>query len=339
MRLFAWKEAGLVLKRGIDVAKANGEEPYPLLYYYRAYAEERADDPASARELLEAARTQDLRIEIFPFRREDIQVLKRALEIEPRDANAASLLGDILYSRDRRTEAVAAWQSALQGQPKHFSVLRDLGMALLEEGKNQEALQLLTQASEVRPDHLPTTTLVADLNARTGNPEAARQAFQRALDAKPGNDLLIQGLASIEAQLGNYSRASDLITAHTFEPRHQSYSLLHLYQALRLILAQLASSKMDLAEVLKNLQAAVQPPPSLGVDDFAGLRGSRLEVFKALLLEAVGNTDEARKSWRAAAATVDDDVEGEGLFRAMALHQIGDTQKGAGVVQEILKCQ
>ena len=39
MRLFAWKEAGLVLKRGIDVAKANGEEPYPLLYYYRAYAE------------------------------------------------------------------------------------------------------------------------------------------------------------------------------------------------------------------------------------------------------------------------------------------------------------
>lgn len=84
---------------------------------------------------------------------------------------------------------------------------------------------------------------------------------------------------------------------------------------------------MDLAEALKNLQAAAQPPPSLGVDDFAGLRGSRLEVFKALLLEAVGNTDEARKSWRAAAATVDDDVEGEGLFRAMALHQIGDTQK------------
>ena len=84
---------------------------------------------------------------------------------------------------------------------------------------------------------------------------------------------------------------------------------------------------MDLAEALKNLQAAAQPPPSLGVDDFAGLRGSRLEVFKALLLEAVGNTEEARKSWRAAAATVDDDVEGEGLFRAMALHQIGDTQK------------
>lgn len=292
MRLFAWKEAGLVLMRGIEAAKSSGKEPYPLLYYYRAYVEERADDPASARESLESARKQDLRIEIFPFRREDIQVLSRALEIEPRDANAASLLGDILYSRDRRKEALAHWRSALQAQPKHFSVLRDLGMALLEESKNQEALQLLTQASEVRPDHLPTTTLVANLNARTGNPEAARQAFQRALDAKPGNDLLIQGLASVEAQMGNYSRALDLITTHTFEPRHQSYSLLHLYQALQLEMA-LPSGKMEPKEALKNIGAAAQPPASLGVDDFAALQSSRLRVFEALLLQATGDTDEA----------------------------------------------
>ncbi|HEY3130514.1 MAG TPA: DUF5107 domain-containing protein, partial [Acidobacteriota bacterium] len=194
MRLSAWKEAASILERGVEKAQTAGDVPYPMLHYYRAYVADREKDAATMQKSIEAARSQDLRIEIFPFRRETIQVLNRILEIEPKDANARSLLGDILFSRNRRPEALAAWRSAIEADPKHFSSLQNLGMALLEEGTTGEGLRLLTQASEVRPDHLATAVLVAGMNARSGNAKAGREALRRALQANPEDDLLTEKL-------------------------------------------------------------------------------------------------------------------------------------------------
>ncbi|HEV8132907.1 MAG TPA: DUF5107 domain-containing protein, partial [Acidobacteriota bacterium] len=325
MRLSAWKEAARVLERSIQKAHSAGDVPYPLLHYYRAYVADREKDTATTRKSIEAVRSQDLRIDIFPFRRETIQVLNRILEIEPKDSNARSLLGDVLYSRNRRPEALAAWRSGVEADPKHFSSLRNLGMALLEEGKTDEGLRWLMQASEARPDHLPTTLLVASMNARRGNVQAAREALQRALQRKPGDDLLTEKLASLEAQTGNHQRALELLAAHTFEPRHQSYSLLHLYQGVRLMLA--LNSAGTLPEALKQVRMAAHPPSSLGVDDFAALQSPRLRVFEALLHATARDTEAELQAWKLAAQAADDEIEGEGLFRAIALYKQGETRK------------
>lgn len=327
LRLSAWEEAARVLDYGLEVAKAAGEIPYPLLHYYRAFVADRSGDLDTAKKSIKAARNQILKIEIFPFRRESISVLQRVLEIEPRDANAASLLGDILYSRTRRTEALTAWRKAVDADPRHFSALRDLGMALLEDGKTPEALAFLTRASEAQPEHLATTLLVSDMQARTGNPEAARQAFERALQKNPGSDLITEKLAGLEAQLGNSRRALDLLTRHVFEPRHQSYSLLRLYQGVQLQLALDASQDKEQSSFVGPLRAAAQPPPNLGLDDFTNLRSPRLWVFEALLHRAAGKLDESAKAWKAAVETVDEDMEGEGLFYAIALAHTGQSAK------------
>ena len=79
-----------------------------------------------------------------------------------------------------------------------------------------------------------------------------------------------------------------------------------------------------------HVHSAAQPPSSLGVDDYATVRSSRLLIFEALLQQAAGNTRDAEAAWKAAAATSDDDVESEGLFRALALVKIGERQKAAG---------
>jgi predicted Zn-dependent protease len=327
MRLSAWIEAARVLERGIATAQSAGENPYPLLLYYRAYLADRQGDTEAARKWIEAAQRQDLKIEIFPFRSEDIHILKRIVEIAPKDVNAAVLLGDILYSRNRRQEAINIWRSAVAAGPKHFSALRDLGMATLEEGKAQEGLGLLTRASEVRPDHLMTTLLVAGINARNGNAQAAREAFRRALEKTPESDPLTERLASVEAQMGNDQRALELLTTRTFQATHLSYSLLHLYRGVRLMLALQAAKKANYPEALEHVRAASQPPSSLGIDDFATVKSSRLLVFEALLHQAAGDTKAAAAAWKAAAETLDDDVESEGLFRAIALHKVGKTQE------------
>ncbi|HYK88914.1 MAG TPA: DUF5107 domain-containing protein [Acidobacteriota bacterium] len=327
MRLSGWTEAGLVLERGIKAARAAGEVPYPLLVYYRAFTADRSGSGDEARKWLDQARKQDLAIDIFPFRFEDVQVLRRILEIEPRDANAASLLGDILYSRNRREEAMALWRTAVDAEPKHFSALRDLGMSLLVEGKRPEGIQLLTRASEVRPEHLATTLLVANMSARVGDALTARRSFERALAIRPGMDLLTEKLASVEAQMGNYQRALELLNGHTFDPTHQTYSLLHLYRGIRLMLALQAAGRTDIPGAVDNVRAGASPPTSLGIDDFAKVKSSRLLMFEALLQQAGGDAKAASATWKAAAETRDDDIEGEGLFRAIALYKVGEVQR------------
>jgi tetratricopeptide (TPR) repeat protein len=50
-------------------------------------------------------------------------------------------------------------------------------------------------------------------------------------------------------------------------------------------------------------------------------------MYDALLQQAAGNAAAAQADWQAAAQTLDDDIEGEGLFRAIALYKIGQVQK------------
>lgn len=126
-RLSAFSEADRTIERSLNVAPAGG----PLRHYYRAFIADRLGDSAAARRNIEQVRNQTLAVEIFPFRRETIRVLSRILEIEPRDANAAYLLGDILYSRGRHDDAIMAWRSAVQANPNHSAAQNNLRLALL----------------------------------------------------------------------------------------------------------------------------------------------------------------------------------------------------------------
>jgi tetratricopeptide (TPR) repeat protein len=240
------------------------------------------------------------------------------------------LLGDLFYSRDRRGDATELWRSAVQADPRNFSALRNLGMATLVGGKQEEGLALLTRASQARPDHLATTLLVANVNARLGHTGEARDAFKQALQLQPNSDQVVQKLASLEAQLGNYSRALEIIDTHKFQATHLSYSLLHLYRGVRLMLALQAAKSSKFSEAMADVGSATRPPSSLGVDDFAAVKSSRLLMYEALLHQAAGESAAAKVAWQAAAKTLDDDIEGEGLFRAIGLYKEGQVQKAEG---------
>jgi tetratricopeptide (TPR) repeat protein len=314
LRLSAFSEARRAIERGLAISSPKVNL---MLLYYRAYLADLTGDSAAARQSIDVARKQSLAIEIFPFRRETIRVLTRILAIEPKDANAACLLGELLYSRARQAEAMTGWRAALAVDPQHFSALRDLGLALLETGQADEAYALLTRAAEQRPELLSHTLLVAQLHAKAGNTNAARRMIGRALDSKPQNDRLIEALAMLEVQSGNPQRALEMMANHTFEPQHQSYALLHLWQAANL----LESAKINKVDAIKLVRAAQNPPANLGVDDFANLRSARLLVFEALLEQP----DVAAQTWMAAAGTAHEGFNEEGLFRAIALHKSGAT--------------
>ncbi len=328
LRLSALSEANRMIERSLELSPQGGA----LRLYYRAYIADRLGDSVAARRSIDDARRQTLALEIFPFRRETIRALARILDIEPKDANAACLLGEILYSRARRDEAIVAWRSAVASDPSHFSALRDLGLALLEAGRMEEALTLLKRAAEERPELPSNTILVARLQTQAGNTGASRETLERALKRRPENDRLIEYLAAVEVQGGNPRRALELLTQHTFEPKHQSYSLLHLWQVAQLMASATASKGV----AMEHLRAAQRPPSTLGVDDFATLRSARLLVFEALLHQSAGDQESAARAWRAVAHTADETSGEEGLFHALALHKIGETARADAWLKNFL---
>jgi tetratricopeptide (TPR) repeat protein len=209
-------------------------------------------------------------------------------------------------------------------------------MALLEAGRSGEALTLLARAAEQRPDLLSNTILVARLHAQAGDNGVARQTLERALKHRPRRDRLLEALAALEAQSGQPQRALTLLSHHTFEPQHQSYALLHIWQAAQL-LASAAAGQTSRATALAHVRAAQQPPANLGMDDFATLRSARLLVFEALSHQAAGDVGAARQAWRAAAETANEGGGAEALFRHIALDKLGETTRAEAWFRDFLR--
>ena len=193
-------------------------------------------------------------------------------------------------------------------------------------------MTLLKRASEERPELLSNTILVARLQAQAGNTGASRETLDLALKRRPENDRLIESLAAVEVQAGNHRRALELLTQHAFEPKHQSYSLLHLWQVAQLM----ASATASQGDAIEHVRLAQRPPSSLGLDDFATLRSARLLVFEALLHQVASDQASAGQAWRAAAQTADEALGEEGLFHALALHKIGETARAEAWLKDFL---
>lgn len=325
--LHAWEEARRILLHAIDAARAPEKEPVPLLFYYAASTLDRLGQPDRARRLIDKASRHSLAIRIFPFRRETVEVLHACLRLVPGDANAASLLGDLYYSRGRHEEALATWEQAIEHQPTHVSSLRNLGWALEQEGRIRQGMTYLQKAVEAAPENLDVATGLAGLYLRLGEKRRALDIVRRALAGHPGHETLLQLMAEISAQNGDYDEALQILTTYRFRPRHQSYELLRLYQAVSLLKSRELASTGLVDEALARIDRAQNPPSSLGVDDFVALESSRLHFFRALIHDRAGNTGKARQAWERAARTSDDDLDGEGLFRALSLARTGGAER------------
>jgi tetratricopeptide (TPR) repeat protein len=249
------------------------------------------------------------------------------MELDPNDANAASLLGDLLYARSRQEEGIQLWEQAIASDAEHYQSLRNLGWAWLERGEVERALPVLEQAADIRPDDLEIINGVTRLYTRLGRGDDAVRVVRVALGKRPENDQLVELMAEARAFNGQYDEALELLTEHQFGPRHQSYSLLRLYQAVELLKVYELTKTGNFEKALDHLRASQNTPANLGVDTFVALKSSRLLFFEALVHQQSGEQQKAREAWKEAVDTVDHDYNGEGLFRAIAMVHTGEPKE------------
>jgi serine/threonine-protein kinase len=139
---------------------------------------------------------------------------ERALEVDPKQAEAYTTLADVAHAHELNYEAaMALWERALQAQPDHVRALGDHGMwglAILE-GKPEAGLAQLRRAIEIDPLSSWTACIHAQTLLFAKRYEEALAEGRRAVELDPGSFLAHWEL--LGAQLSAGDAAGALATA------------------------------------------------------------------------------------------------------------------------------
>ncbi len=116
----------------------------------------------------------------------ELQAYRNILASDPKNAKAATEIGNRLYDAGRYAEAVNYYQQAFQTDPKNVSLSTDLGTALWYLGRADEALAQFERSLAIQPDH-PQTLFNMGIVRADGKQDyaGAIQAWEKLLASNP----------------------------------------------------------------------------------------------------------------------------------------------------------
>ncbi|WP_165830480.1 tetratricopeptide repeat protein [Phenylobacterium soli] len=128
------------------------------------------------------------------------EALGRATELDPASSVAWGNLGAVLQQQGRIEAARGAYDRALALDPGAAAVMVNLGRLLADLGRYGEAEQSCRRAIERRPDLAVGHYVLAGVLRATGRMAEAESAYGRALALQPGFDEAELGLAEALAE-------------------------------------------------------------------------------------------------------------------------------------------
>ena len=149
-------------------------------------------------------------------REESIAAAKKAIEINPKYAEAYQILGESLAmgSKDNKG-AIEAFRTALKLKPDFVKASESLGMQLSVVGDKKEAEEVFRKAMEVDPEKMAGRFSLARLLVETGRLTEARQIWNdRKYDEKNTFPLVITLLERAEKK----KAAADKLAASPDDP-------------------------------------------------------------------------------------------------------------------------
>ena len=120
------------------------------------------------------------------FDEQQAQTFKNVLARDPKNVQAATQLGNMLYDAGRYAEAVPYYQQAFTGDAQNVNLSTDLGTALWYSGKPDEAIAQLNKSLALNPTH-PQTLFNLGVVKKDGkqDPAGAVQAWEKLLQTNP----------------------------------------------------------------------------------------------------------------------------------------------------------
>jgi Tfp pilus assembly protein PilF len=129
------------------------------------------------------------------------EAYSRAVELDPRDADALRELGTLEMERGDLAAAEAHFRRAIAEEPYASRPFKLLVIALARAGQTQHAFALMEESAKLWPSDFQVQLMDAAFLATRGERAAAEKAFERAQRLRPGDPALAGGFDSAVARL------------------------------------------------------------------------------------------------------------------------------------------
>jgi tetratricopeptide (TPR) repeat protein len=186
----------------------------------------------------------------FPFRPEEIHLLKTALAENPTDVRGFFYLGHLLYYLEQKNEGIEAWEMSAQLDDGFGLSHRNLGFVRNRAGETTQAIAQYEKAIRVDAGNPKIFTEIDQLCERTDKPVRERLALmQKNLKTVMKHDDAVIRLLALYNETGEYDKAIRIMETrhfHVWEGGGKVHNLFvdaHLLKGLKLA----AAGKYDAA--------------------------------------------------------------------------------------------
>src|SRR5262249_47969205 len=138
---------------------------------------------------------------------------RNAAQIDPKDAEARYMLGQVAERTGDVREAVGNYQAALAESSAHYMARAALGRIYLYAGLPDKALELAETGLQQVPESAQLLTVRAAARQQLGDSNAAMSDAQRAVKLAPDDEYAIACLASLYRQQSRLDEAVGVVRA------------------------------------------------------------------------------------------------------------------------------
>jgi tetratricopeptide (TPR) repeat protein len=332
-----WAEAKELLERHI-ASLAKEENTYPMVLYALGYFHDKSGEAEKAREYFDRAAKAPSDY-CFPARLEEMLVLQEAIRENVRDARAHYYLGNLLYDKRRREEAIHHWERACQIDAFFSIPWRNLGIAWHNvRGNAERALDCYEKAFRADTTDARLLYELDQLCKRTGVPphhRLSRLEINRSLvDLR--DDLVVE-LVTLYNQTDESKKALQLLSNRRFHPWEGGEGLVSgQYVGSHLLLGRQALKTGNARDALKHFDAARNYPENLGEAKHLLTLETHLDYFSGLALQELGRHKEARECWRKAAQTETGNSDMT-YYKALASRELENDSQAVLLLNELLE--
>ncbi|WP_022824166.1 DUF5107 domain-containing protein [Hymenobacter norwichensis] len=324
-------------------------DPDPLAAYHLArFRQLEGDDSQALVAARQGATTPAGRY--FPNRLEDIAALQLATNLNPTDAQAPYLLGNLWYDKRQYNEAIAAWELAAARDPKFATPLRNLGIAYFNKRHEPaKALESFERAFALNPTDARVLMELAQLYRRLNRTLAEQLSLlENHLPVVEFRDDLYLERVALYNQLEQPNRAYKLLMARQFHPWEGGEGKVsgeYLRSLTELAKAALSTGQPTVAVAKLTQALAAGYPHSLGEGKLHGAQENDRHYWLGCAHEVLGAPNAARLAWQqatagskepAAAMFYNDQQPDQIFYQGLAWLKLGDAAQAQLIFTRLL---
>jgi tetratricopeptide (TPR) repeat protein len=286
----------------------------PLAYYYLGWLHETSGNNEKALVFYHQAAEENAAI-VFPNKIEEILILQSAIAMNPLDAKANYILGNLWYDKRQYNEAIECWERSIKFNKDFATPYRNLAIAYYnKQNDEQKALQYLEKAFELnKTDARVLMELDQLYKTINRSPKQRLQFLGQYIDLVTSRDDLYLERITLLNQTGMYEDALELILARQFHPWEGGEGkTVKQFLISTIELAKQAIENNDPRKAIEFLNRTDRYPENLSEGKLFNTPENDIDYLKGVAYELLGEDDKAAEYFNK--ATQGNDEPAQAIF-------------------------